>query len=52
MLHKKGFDPRWTSWMMQFVRGGNSVININDKVDSSLGMLGEYDKVAVISSPI
>lgn len=29
VLHKKGFGPRWTSWIMQLVKGGQTAININ-----------------------
>lgn len=40
VLHKKGFDPRLTSWMMQLVQGGQTSINISGKNDRSLGMRG------------
>lgn len=32
VLHKKGFDHKWVSWMMQLVRGGHTAININGEV--------------------
>lgn len=32
ILHKKGCDHKWVSWMMQLVRGGQTVININGEV--------------------
>lgn len=32
ILHKKGFDPKWTSWVMQLVRGGQKEVNINGEI--------------------
>lgn len=32
VLHKKGFDPLWVSYMRQLVRGGQTVVNINGEI--------------------
>lgn len=44
VLHKKGFDPLWTSWIMQVDRGNKRLLTLTARLGRISGTQGEYSR--------